>query len=305
MNTLSPFVFFIALLSAIQGYGQDTLSIRKHLEFICASPARNYRNLDRLNEVASYIQDQFKAAGARVEVQEFQVQGNTYKNIIGSFGPEDGKRIVVGAHYDVAHNQPGADDNASGTVGLIELATRLGQSDPKSRIDLVAYTLEEPPFFRTEQMGSAVHAQSMKNQGIELEGMLSLEMIGYFSDEKGSQEFPLGVMRLFYGSRGDFIATVRKLGEGRFSRRFHRKFKRANSFSVKTLKGPRAVPGMDFSDHLYYWEGGYSALMITDTAFYRNKNYHEETDTISTLDLEKMTAVIEAVYAVLVNWEVR
>jgi Zn-dependent M28 family amino/carboxypeptidase len=113
----------------------------------------------------------------------------------------DAKTIVIGAHYDVCQEQEGADDNASGVVGLLELARLLKNEKLKYKIELVAYTLEEPPFFRTEYMGSFIHAQSLQQAKTDVLGMICLEMIAYFSDKKGSQEYPIGLMSLFYGKK--------------------------------------------------------------------------------------------------------
>ncbi|MFK7905249.1 MAG: M28 family peptidase, partial [Chitinophagales bacterium] len=138
--------------------------LKKDLAFISqVQPARNYRNINSLNTVAAYIQSQFEAAGGRVEFQEFVADGNTYKNVITSFGPQNGERIVVGAHYDSFEDTSGADGNASGVAGILEMARLLGMQEEKLpyRIDLVAYVLKEAPYYETENMGSAIHAQSL------------------------------------------------------------------------------------------------------------------------------------------------
>ena len=180
--------------------------------------------------------------------------------------------MVVGAHYDVCGNQPGADDNASGVAGLLELARMLSDCQLKYRIDLVAFALEEPPYFRSPSMGSYIHAKSLADNQIRVKGMISLEMIGYFTEKKRTQEYPVGILKLFYGNRGNYITVVRKFSDGKFSRRFTRSFRDAK-LPVKSFQGPRFLPGIDYSDHLNYWNHGFSAVMITDTSFYRNKNY--------------------------------
>jgi len=152
-------------------------------------------------------------------------------------------------------------------------------------------------------MGSFIHAQSLIENKTAVYGMVCLEMIGYFDDAKGSQDYPLGILSLFYGKRGDYITLVSKFGKGKFARKFNAKFKRQNNIKTKKFVGPPQLQGIDFSDHLNYWKFGISALMITDTAFYRNKNYHEKTDTIETLDLNKMSQVINSVYITLVNFK--
>lgn len=278
----------------------DTTLISKHLRAITKTDKfRTYKNIEQLNQTAQYIKEIFSMYSDSVVVQEYSVAGQVYKNIICSFGTHNKKRIVVGAHYDVCGNQEGADDNASGVVGLLELARLLKGEALNKRIDLVAYTLEEPPFFRTNNMGSYVHAKSLADKKIEIYGMVSLEMIGYFKTEKKSQSYPIGLLSLFYGSRGNYITLVKKFGSGKFARHFSRKFKSTKTIRTKSFKGPKSLPGIDFSDHLNYWNFGFSALMITDTSFYRNSNYHKASDTLETLDIPRMAKVIDSVLMAL------
>ncbi len=150
-------------------------------------------------------------------------------------------------------------------------------------------------------MGSYIHAKSLADIHANVFGMISLEMIGYFKDEKKSQSYPIGVLSVFYGNKGDYITLVKKFCAGKFSRKFSKYFESAKTIKTKKFSGPAALPGIDFSDHLNYWKFGYSALMITDTSFYRNKNYHEPTDTMETLDLNRMAKVIDGVYRALVT----
>jgi hypothetical protein len=278
----------------------DTTIIRTHLQVLTKTEkSRTYKNVDQLNKTAGYILHIFSNYSDSVFIQEFTVNGQTYKNVICSFGTEHKKRIVVGAHYDVCGNQEGADDNASGVAGLLELSRLLKRQKLNQRIDLVAYSLEEPPFFRTKYMGSYVHAKSLADSKTEIYGMVSLEMIGFFTDEKKSQSYPIGLLSLIYGKKGDYITIVKKFGSGPFARKFSRKYKSTRAIKTKRFKGPKSLPGIDFSDHLNYWAFGYSALMITDTSFYRNANYHEPTDTIETLNIEKMAHVIDGVFLAL------
>lgn len=275
--------------------GTDTLLLQKHLENIIETDApRKYTNTEVLNEVAEYIYNVFDDYADTTYYQEYEAYDHTYRNVICVFGPQDAETIVVGAHYDVCGDQDGADDNASGVAGLLELARQLKGQQLEHRIELVAYTLEEPPFFRSLLMGSHVHAKSLHDEGRDVYGMFCLEMIGYFDDTKGSQDYPLGFLKLFYGKRGDYITLVNKMKKERFARKFSKKFKRTELIKSKKFTGPRGLEGIDFSDHLNYWKYGYSALMITDTAFYRNKNYHQTTDTLETLDIGRMAKVVDA-----------
>jgi hypothetical protein len=256
------------------------------------------QNLDR---AAAYIHARLAESGGRVSEQPFTIASNTYRNVICSFGPESKERVVVGAHYDSYHEYPAADDNASGVAGLIELARLLSQAKLPLQVDLVAYTLEEPPYFGTPHMGSVVHAQSLRQDGIPVRAMLSLEMIGYFSDAPDSQNFPVSLLRVFYPSQGNFIAVVGSLGEGNLARRVKRLMTETSSLPVYSINAPRFLPGVDFSDHLSYWKEGYPALMITDTAFYRNRNYHTANDTAEKLDYRRMAMVVAGVYAAVID----
>jgi Zn-dependent M28 family amino/carboxypeptidase len=280
----------------------DTTIIRRHLFSLTNTNGfRSYDNLTALNKTADYINTVFQEFSDSVATQEFLVNGQTYKNIICSFGTENSKRIIIGAHYDVCEQQQGADDNASGVVGILELARLLRGQKLHYRIDLVAYSLEEPPFFKTEMMGSYVHAKSLADSKADIYGMISIEMIGYFKDEKKSQSYPIGILSLFYGNKGNFITLVKKFGSGKFARKFCSEFKSAKTIRTKKFSGPKCLSGIDFSDHLNYWKFGFSALMITDTAFYRNKNYHKATDTIETLDLKRIAKVIDGIFYSLIT----
>jgi Zn-dependent M28 family amino/carboxypeptidase len=228
--------------------------------------------------------------------QSYLVEGIEYKNVIGSINTHNNERIIVGAHYDVCEEQEGADDNGSGIAGLLEIARLLSTEKLPHRIDFVAYTLEEPPFFRTEQMGSYIHAKYLFDNKIPVTGMVCLEMIGYYSDEEDSQEYPFGLLKYFYGNRGNFITIVQKWGNSDFGSDLKDKMKELNIIETKSFSGPTFIPGLDFSDHLNYWKFDFSAVMVTNTAFYRNKNYHQSSDTMETLDINRMSLVIDELF---------
>jgi len=272
--------------------------VRRLAETFIPRDEAHPENLDR---AAAYIRRAFERAGGRVSEQPYEVHGKTYRNVIARFGPQTEERIVIGAHYDsVAADVPGADDNASGVAGLIELARMLNKSQLNVRVELVAYTLEEGQHFRTERMGSAVHAASLKENGVAVRAMFSLEMLGYFSDAADSQEYPHPIMKLFYPSRGNYIAVVGKLDQPLVVRRIKHAMRGAASLPVYSINAPRSVRGIDFSDHRNYWDAGYDAVMITDTAFYRNPHYHTARDTPETLDYQRMAMVVQGVYAAVV-----
>lgn len=281
----------------------DPEQLRRHVETIALElgprDAANPKGLDR---VAAYVLQAFREATTDVAEQPFEARGRSYRNVIARFGPATQARIVVGAHYDTAGPFPGADDNASGVAGLLELARLLAASPPTLRVELVAFALEEVPAFGTAEMGSAVHAASLAREGTRVRVMISLEMIGYFSDAPRSQSFPAPGLSLVYPTTGNFIAVVGKLGQGRIVRTLAGAMRAATPLPVEWITAPRWLPGVDLSDHRSYWDRGWDAVMITDTAFFRNPHYHAPSDLPGTLDLARMadvvTGTLAAVHAV-------
>lgn len=301
--------------------------LRHHVTQL-ASFDRCFENPTGLNQAADYIKQAFERLGLHVTEQPFQVNGNTYKNLIVSFGPPNADRYIIGAHYDICAyeqqvteyqqatlkdrinlgkqgidlrrtrsrrytNMPGADDNASGVAVLIELAQQLKQQSHQlnKRIDLVAFTLEEPPNFGTPDMGSAVHANSIAKDKPKTVGMLSLEMLGYYDDTPGSQKFPAGFLKHIFGDKGDFLAVIGTLGSTSWVRQVKNQLKQTSLIPIKWLSAPKLVPGIDFSDHRNYAKLGIPAAMLTDTAFYRNPNYHTREDKPETLDYSRMASI--------------
>jgi Zn-dependent M28 family amino/carboxypeptidase len=261
---------------------------------------RDHEHIAQLNGASDYIHSEL-SKHTTVRFQNFNANGKSYRNVIAQFGPDTQEMIVIGAHYDSYDALPAADDNASGVAGLIELAKMLSKTPLNKRVELVAYTLEEPPYFRTEFMGSAVHAKSLKATNKRLSLMLSLECIGYFSDAPNSQEFPISAMGLAYPTTANFIALVGHYREGSLSRRVRETMRAATPLPVHSVNAPAFVAGIDFSDHLNYWNEGFVGMMVTDTAFMRNKNYHTASDIPETLDYRRMADVVRAVAAVVVT----
>ena len=267
-------------------------------------PARHYLNMDSLDRAAEYVFDEFKKLGLDPEYQHFIVDGREYKNVIGAYNKHHDERLIVGAHYDVCGDQPGADDNASGIAGLLETARMLkGNSPPLDyRIDLVAYCLEEPPYFATDDMGSAVHAKFLHDHDIKVKAMICYEMIGYFSDEPGSQNFPDPVLAKLYPHIGNFVIVVGRAGEEEFTMDVKRLMNETSPIDVQTINLPEHAYLAGLSDHRNYWKHGYKAVMIDDTSFLRNPHYHQKSDTIDTLDFDKMTEVVNGVYNVAISF---
>ncbi len=283
--------------------GADPVLLREHVESLTSGP-RDYTQVENLKGTAVYIGDVWKRLGYEVGFQSFQVAGQVYQNIIAEIGPEKADQIVIGAHYDVEGPFPGADDNASGVAGILELARllKIHESRLKNRIELVAFCLEEPPFFGSSDMGSAVHAKSLKKNGIRIELMMSLEMIGYFDEREGSQQFPLPAMSRIYPSKGNFIAVVGALSSVPMTKKVKKLMEKNSRVDVQWISAPRSLPGVDLSDHISYWEAGYPAVMITDTAFYRNPHYHTAYDRTETLNFEKMAEVVNGVLGVALDF---
>jgi Zn-dependent M28 family amino/carboxypeptidase len=256
---------------------------------------RDHEHVENLDRVAAYIRGELDKSGGRTSEQPFKVNGGTYRNIVAMFGPETQERLIIGAHYDAAGPYPAADDNASGVAGLLELANGLASEDLRLRVDLVAFTLEEPPYFATDRMGSAVHAASLRKSAASVRAMISLEMIGFFNDAPNSQEYPDPSLKATYPSEGSFIAVVGRMEDRALVQRVEQAMQDAGSLPVRSLAAPSSVPGIALSDHRSYWDQGYPAVMVTDTAFYRNPNYHTAQDTPDTLDYERMARVVTGI----------
>ncbi|MFT3681439.1 MAG: M28 family peptidase [Ferruginibacter sp.] len=278
----------------------DTTRISTDLRFLTKECVfRNYRHMNELNKAAGYIKNEFIKITGNADSQLYHVNDFEFKNVLCTIGPKDAKRIVIGAHYDVCSDQEGADDNASGVAGMLELLRLLKKEQLKYRIDFVAYSTEEPPFFGTQNMGSYIHAKSLHDAGTKVKGMISLEMIGVYYDEPGTQHYPAFFLDWFYGNKGNFITVVQKFSNGEFGDYIRKRMKEEPVIPTKSFTGPAWIPGVDFSDHKNYWKFGYSALMITNTAFYRNKNYHTADDTYEKIDVNKMAMVVDELFHTL------
>lgn len=287
----------------------DPATLERHVRALSETfHPRSFDRKDKLDGAADYIAGEFARIGLAAQFQPFEVDGATFHNVVVRIpdraGSHAGERLVVGAHYD-SHGDgegedshtPGADDNASGVAGLLELA-RLLKLRPLGRpVELVAFCLEEPPNFDTPDMGSAHHALGLQKAGVPVRLMLSIEMIGFFNDAEGSQAYPFAPLKLFYPNRGNFIAIVGRYRDWQDTRMLKSAMRGTGDVAVESINAPLFVPGIDLSDHLNYWKAGFPALMITDTAFYRNDQYHRRGDTADRLDYVRMAKVVSAVEA--------
>ena len=208
--------------------------------------------------------------------------------------------IIVGAHYDTCFN-PGADDNASAIAGLLELASLLADGEYCRTVRFVAFVNEEPPFFKTEDMGSFVYARQAKQESEDIKAVLILEMIGYYSDKTFSQRYPL-FLGPFYPNRANFIAVVGNFTNRRLVQKVASHLKDNSRILIRPVVLFDFVPGVDFSDHWSFWQMGISSVMITDTAFYRYRHYHSNSDTFEKLDYQKIAELVEGLESVLLEF---
>ena len=268
--------------------------LERHVRMLSESfVPRNASHIGNINRTADYIKDQFlNIEAGEVSEQWLEVRSHRYRNVSLIIGDPKSDKVVVGAHYDGFADSPGADDNASGIAGLIELAKLTAANPTNSTIEFVAYPLEEPPWFGTRKMGSWQHVQHLQQSGMTCRYMISLEMIGYFSDERGSQSYPVSLLHWYYPEKGNFITVVGNGENRKLTRQFKSAMKGTTDLPVYSICAPASLPGIDFSDHRNYWQAGIPAIMITDTAFYRNKAYHTRQDTADRLDYNKMAQVV-------------
>lgn len=253
---------------------------------------------DSLERAARYIESEFNAAGYAPTRQTYTAYRRPVSNIIAEKKGTRPQSIVIGAHYDSVPGSPGADDNASAVAGLLELARMLRTTSCTCGFKWVAFVNEESPSFGSDYMGSMQYARLLKERGENVAFMIALEMIGCF-DKRKPQSYPLRLMRHFYPKTGDFIGIVGDLRSHRPVLALARAMRRQGLVPTSALVAPRQFGGIDRSDHSAFWRHGFKALMVTDTAFFRNENYHRETDTIATLNFEVMADVVASLFAAL------
>jgi len=271
-------------------------NLRRHLAVLCDEIGpRSLSQPAALERAAGYVEEALAGHGYAVQHQPYSWRGGAFRNLAvelpGVTRPEE--IVVVGAHYDTVPQTPGADDNASAVAALLELAGLCRDLRPARTVRFVAFTLEEPPAFFTPHQGSRVYARSLRRRRERVAAMVALEMLGYYSDEPRSQRFPLFPLRWFYPTSGNFVAVIGNLRSRALARQVAQAMRAGTDLPVEWLAGPAVVPGLALSDHASFWLHGYPAVMVTDTAFYRNPHYHRPSDRPETLDFGRMARCVE------------
>jgi Zn-dependent M28 family amino/carboxypeptidase len=247
-----------------------------------------------------YIETRLEEAGYTLQTQPVDVGTDTAYNVVGTLeGSEKPEEvIVVGAHYDTASSTAGADDNASGTAGVLTIAQRFQGRSPDRTLRFILFANEEPPYFQTPKMGSYRYAETAASEEENIVAMISLEMLGYYSSKSDSQSYPPG-LGLFYPSKGNFLAFVGKLGQRSFVAELTSTFRSCSRVPSFGIAAPTFLPGISLSDHWSFWQHGFPALMVTDTAFFRNPHYHRLSDVPRTLDYDTFARVVDGIDCLL------
>lgn len=256
---------------------------------------RNLRKYNQLNLAADYIHAEFAKFGYEPKRQTFQVKGLDCHNIVveieGSKAPD--QIVIIGAHYDTARGTPGANDNGSGTAAMLVLAERLSKFEPERTLRFVAFTNEEPPYFQTvDEMGSWVYAKQCRRKQEDIVAVLSLETMGYFTDEPNSQNYPPPLNHL-YPSTGNFIGFVGNVPSTMLQRTVLKSFIQNSDVPCEGASLPGTLPGVGWSDHWSFWQEGYAGIMVTDTAPFRYPHYHRRSDTPEKINFPVFAKVVE------------
>lgn len=272
-------------------------ALRRHVAFLTVdigprTPAQG----DGLQRAARYIQDVFEDAGLKVTEQAYSYGGKRVANLIAALPDAAASTAyyVVGAHYDTVPTTPGADDNASAVAVMLELARRISEKTDPAPVRFVAFTLEEPPAFMTGQQGSRIFVNECRRAGDHVAAAIILEMVGYTTSR---QHYPLVLRFAGYPRHGRFIGIVGNWRSRRFGRTVLKGVRENGRPPVEALFVPFngwVLPATRLSDHASFWDAGWPALMVTDTAFFRNPHYHQPSDTIDTLDFAFMAELVEA-----------
>jgi Zn-dependent M28 family amino/carboxypeptidase len=261
---------------------------------------RHLWRCEALDRAARYISAQLESGGYAPQLQTFDVARIPVSNIEAALTGADqpAEIVVIGAHYDSVSGCPAANDNGTGVAAMLELAHRFSLRPQPRTLRFVAFVNEEPPFFRTDHMGSVVYANAAKARGDRVTAMLALETMGYYSDEKGSQHYPEEIAA-HYPDVGNFIGFVGNTASAELLQRSRQAFERRTQFPLQTLAAPDDVAGVGWSDHWAFWQAGYPGMMVTDTAPFRYPWYHTADDTPDQVDYDKLSEVVDGLEAVI------
>jgi Zn-dependent M28 family amino/carboxypeptidase len=263
--------------------------------------SRSIQEYGKIQEAELYIRTFLERQEIPFEFQGYDQEGRRYNNIVvtleGTSLREES--VIIGAHYDTVSGTPGADDNASAVAVLLELCHTLKDYRPQRTLKIIFFVLEEPPSFMTPTMVSFVCAQQARDRGERIHGMISLEMVGYFNEAEGSQAFPVPGLQWIFPDRGNFIGVVGNVHSRELTLAVAEALKVGSTLPVEHLVALPFIPGIGLSDHGSFWKMGFRAVMVTDTAFYRNPNYHSSKDTIETLRFDKMSQLVSGMVHVV------
>jgi len=254
----------------------------------------------KLQRAAAYIEHELQALGFTVVSQEFSANGRAYRNLEATLAGTTLRHevVVLGAHYDTAEEAPGADDNASGVAAVLELARLFAKAPQARTVRFVLFPNEEPPWFATSDMGSRHYAAEARARNDQIVAMLSIESIGYYDTEAGTQRYPFP-LNYAYPDVGDFIGFVSNLKSRGLLHQAISAFRAHTRFPTQGAAAPAWVPGVWWSDHWSFWQEQYPAIMITDTAVFRYPYYHSSLDTWDKIDFQRMARVVEGVRSVV------
>jgi len=261
---------------------------------------RNIWRYDSLTAAADFIEKSLTDAGYKVARQIFLADGKSCSNIIAELkGKSQPDHIVIiGAHYDSVIGSPGANDNASAVAANLALARHFKDKSPAKTIRFVFFANEEPPFFQTGQMGSQLYAKSCRDKNEHITAMLSLETIGYYTDKPNSQNYP-PPFSLFYPSTGNFLGFVSNLSSRKLLHKAIASFRANCKFPSEGGAIPSFVPGISWSDHYSFWQQGYPAVMLTDTAPFRYPHYHDSSDTVDKICFNELAIVTSGIQSII------
>ena len=260
---------------------------------------RNMWRYAQLNAAADFIEGSFSQAGLPTRRDSYQLQGQPCHNLEAEISGNRPEVIVIGAHYDSVFSSPGANDNGTGVAATLALARRFAGGKPKHTLRFVAFVNEEPPHFLSGEMGSFVYARRCKERGDKISAMISLETIGYFSDAANSQAYPSPGLGMFYPKIGNFIGFVSNVRSRALLCRAIGLFRKHAKIPSEGATLPAFIPGVSWSDQWSFWQHGYPAIMVTDTAPFRYPYYHSSNDTPDKLDYDRFTLVVSGMEKVI------